>query len=60
MEVTQTARYAVVIEKRVHGGTVRVHVPSRTPEQEAAFLGGIDRAVRAVCPGRRLIVAAKT
>ena len=59
MKSGQTARYAATIEKRVHGGTVRVHVPSRTPEQDAAFLKGIDRAVRAVCPGRRLIVAVK-
>lgn len=44
-----------VVTKRVYGGTIRVHIPERTPEQEAAFLRGIGAAVREACPGRRLI-----
>lgn len=45
-----------VVTKHVPGGTVRVHIPARTPEQETAFLSGVDRAVRKACPGRRLIM----
>lgn len=45
---------AQVTEKRVDGGTVRVYIPRRTPEQTAAFLEGVDRAVWKAFPGRRL------
>ena len=44
-----------VITKRVYGGTIRIHIPERTPEQEAAFWRGVSVAVQEACPGRRLI-----
>lgn len=51
-----TPRYAAydATEKRVGGGVVRTHVPRRTPEERAAFLRGIDRAIRGAFPGWRL------
>lgn len=44
-----------VTEKRYSGGGIgRLYIPKRTPEQEAAWLDGINRSVRQACPGWRL------
>lgn len=37
-------------------GTVRIHIPRRTPEQEQAFQAALDRIIRKAIPGRRLVV----
>lgn len=49
-------RYAAyeTAEKRVGDGVVRTHIPRRTPEEQAAFLRGVDKAIRGAFPGWRL------
>lgn len=49
-------RYAAyeVTKERTRGGIVQIHVPRRTPDEEAAFLDGVDAAIRAYCPAWRL------
>ena len=45
-----------VITQTLDAGTVRIHIPRRTPEREQAFQAALDRVIRKAIPGRRLVV----
>lgn len=53
---SENATTYLAIEKKVDGGTVRVHIPARTLEQERKFLERLDGVIRKAFPGRRLIM----